>query len=202
MNGLSCVFRQLVLKGMFGVPLCVCLKLQSVQVCRFSVVYTVCRVTGCLAYFQLLILTSNTALKSFVKLFSYHFDCILTVIIGSKRTVIDLKSCYLLLSLQIGPVSGSDQQCVGPITHQHEIFILLLLLLGLVNLSIFVWWCKKITVYPVWLCAKIKSGFCLVSSVNSCLCFGLVRVYQFSVCVSFPLILQAESSLIFILTHL
>ena len=106
MNGLSCVFRQLVLKGMFGVPLCVCLKLQSVQVCRFSVVYTVCRVTGCLAYFQLLILTSNTALKSFVKLFSYHFDCILTVIIGSKRTVIDLKSCYLLLSLQIGPVSG------------------------------------------------------------------------------------------------
>ena len=61
------VLGWLVLKGTFGALLWVCLKLQTVQVRGCSMVCTVCLVTGCLAYFQFLILMSNTALESFVK---------------------------------------------------------------------------------------------------------------------------------------
>lgn len=70
----------------------------------FSVVRVVCLVAGCLIL-RLLILMSTTALKSFVKIILLPPRLYSKYNLGSERAVSDLNSCYLLLSLQIGPVS-------------------------------------------------------------------------------------------------
>lgn len=62
---------------------------------------------GCFPYWCFSTVMNNYALKSFVKIIPHHFDSILlNIIMRSKRAATSVNSCYILLSLQIGPMWG------------------------------------------------------------------------------------------------